>query len=574
MTLITNAHMRSVLEHLENADEIGVDTETSGLNVRNGVDYFMGLCIATEHKKGYIPFRHNSGNVDRHWVRPLFDVLSEKPLVWHNRKFDYHSIRTIGVDPNDFKGPSYDTLLISHLINEELYSHQLDALAKYYLNDAKKDSSEVHKLGDIYGWANLPVDVVGPYGEHDADITLRLKNKLWPLLVEQGLEDVYWKTEDPFSLLLYNMEQRGVGVNKELAAEKAERGEIRMSTIRRELGFNPASTKELGHYLLEELGLPVLGRTPKGKPSFTKLIMEDYDDILQGMNNPAAKRVAEFRGWQKATSSLYLPLLKKVGPDGRIRTDFRQTGTITGRLSASDPNLQQVPRGSSKPWNGSAKKCFTSGRDGYSLYGWDYSQVELRLAAAYGREAILLTEFSKDGADPFNVLAPLIFGVLTPETRQDTKTFVYANLYGAGLPKIAATLGRTVEETRPLFERYRKSIPGIIRVGGEAYSVMKRQGYVTYWDKRRRHIRDREEQHKAWNSLIQGGAAQLTKNAMLRADREVCDNECQIVLTVHDEITFILPENSIPDYEPGIIKSMVDWPDFPVKFAADGKAWS
>lgn len=577
MTLITNDHMRSVLTHLENCDEVALDTETTGLNVRNGVDYLMGICLAGGGKRGYIPVRHRSGNVDFHWLKPFFNILRHKPVSWHNRKFDWHSIRTLGseFDPCElFQGPQYDTLIISHMVNEELYSHSLNSVAKRYINDEKADSDEVHKLGEIYGWGAIPPEVMAPYGEYDADITLRLKNALWPLLVEQGLEEVYWKTEAPFTSLLYRMEQRGVGVNTELAAQKAERGHGRMSSIKRELKLNPASPVELGKYLLDELQLPVLATTPKGKPSFNKVAMEGYDEILQAMDNPAAKRIAEFRGWQKATSSLYEPLLQKVGPDGRIRTEFKQHGTVTGRLSASDPNLQQVPRGSDKPWNGDAKRCFTSGEDGYSLYGWDYSQVELRLAAAYGRESILLTEFEKPDADPFNVLAPIIFGTLTNDTRQWTKTFVYANLYGAGLPKIAATLGRSVEETRPLFERYRKSIPGIIHVGQQVYNVMRSQGYVSYWDGRRRHIRNHEERHKAWNSLIQGGAAQITKNAMLRADREVCDNECQIVLTVHDEITFTLPTESIPDYEPGIVKAMVDWPDFPVTFAADGKAWS
>lgn len=571
--LATNENMPLTLMALEAAEEIAIDTETTGLNVRNGVDYLHGICWATDSQYGYIPFRHRTDNVERRWLEPLFKILRYKDLDWHNRKFDYHSIKTLGVEPTEaLKGKQYDTLMIMQLINEELFSKELDVLAKIFLKDEKAGKDIINKLGQIYGWGAIPPSIMGPYGGYDAHLTRRLKQVLWPKLVEQGLEHVYWETEAPMTDALYRMEQRGVGTNRQLAQEKAERGELRMATIQRELKFNPASTKDLGKYLLEDLGLPVLGRTPKGAPSFTKAIMEEYDDILQDSNNPSAKRVAEYRGWQKAVSSLYLPILEKTGPDGRIRTSFKQHGTVTGRLSASDPNLQQVPRGSDKVWNGDAKGCFTSGRDDYGLFGWDYSQIELRLGAAYGRESVLLAEFEKADADPFEVLCRIIFGEFTPALRHETKTFVYANLYGAGLAKIAAQLGRTVAETKPLYDRYHAGIAGIMAVTKQVNDTMAKQKYITYWDGRRRHIRNREDARKAWNSVVQGGAAQLVKKAILRCE-EFADDDCYPVLTVHDEITFCIRREALPDYEPKIIKAMTDWPKFPVKFAVEGKEW-
>lgn len=571
--LATNENMALTLMMLEATEEIGIDTETTGLNVRNGVDFLQGICWATDNHYGYIPFRHRTDNVDRKWLEPLLKILRYKSLVWHNRKFDYHSFKTLGVEPTEvFLGKQYDTLMIAQLINEELFSKELNVLAKIFLKDEKADSDVIHKLGDIYGWGAIPPHIMAPYGGYDAWITRRLKHVLWPKLVEQGLESVYWDTESPITDALYRMEQRGVGTNQNLAAAKAERGELRMATIRRQLKFNPASTTQLGDYLLNELGLPVLGHTPKGKPSFAKAIMEEYDDILQASNNPSAQLVAEYRGWQKACSSLYLPLLSKVGPDGRIRTSFKQHGTVTGRLSASDPNLQQVPRGSNKVWNGDAKGCFTSGRQGFGLFGWDYSQIELRLGAAYGREAVLLAEFEKADADPFEVLCRIIFGEFTDALRHETKTFVYANLYGAGLAKIAAQLGRTVEETKPLYDRYHAGIAGIMAVTKQVNDTMAKQKYITYWDGRRRHIRNREDSRKAWNSVVQGGAAQLVKKAILRCE-EFADDDCYPVLTVHDEITFCIRREAVPDYESKIIKAMTDWPQFPVKFAVEGKEW-
>lgn len=574
--------MPMLLMEMEAADDLAVDTETSGLNVRNGVDYLTGFCIDTGFSSFYLPFRHAKGaelNLSRRWLEPLESILQKQNLIWHNQKFDFHSVKTIGMDPDKWTGKQYCTLLISHLVNEELWSHELDFLAKWYCKMSKTDGDLIHDLAEIYGWENLPPNIMAPYGAGDVRITRALRDKLWPLLQKQGLESVYWDTEQPFDRSLYRMEQRGVGVNRELASSMAERGRARMVSIHREFRFNPASTVDLGHYLLDKLELPVLARTPKGKPSFNKMAMEQYDEILQLSSNPAAQLIAEYRGWQKATTSLYEPLLRKVGPDGRIRTNFKHHGTVTGRLSSNDPNLQQIPRGSNKRWNGNAKACFTSGIDDFALYGWDYSQIELRLSAAYGRESILLAEFEKPDADPFRVICPLIFGTYSDELRHKTKNcFVYPSLYGAGPAKVALVLGRSLEETLPLYNNYKRGIAGITQKANEVNDVMAKQGFITYWDGRRRHIKNRSDSFKAWNSLLQGGSAQLMKKAVLRVE-EFADADCFPVLTVHDEITFCVRREAIPDYEPKIKSAMLDWknPDgsnlFPVKFAVDGKEW-
>lgn len=570
--LITEDNFAYAMMCLQGSDEIAVDTETSGLNVRNKTDYLMGFCFSVEGMECYVPFRHKEKNLPLSYLDRIADLLQRKDLIWHNAKFDYHSVKTIGIDPLTFTGKQYDTLILAQLVNEELYSKQLDALSRTYLKKEKYKKDEVHKQGEIFGYANLPVEVYKKYGAQDAVLTRELKGILYSELKRQDLEAVYWDTEEPFLKLLYKLEQRGVGTDQDFAAHKAERGRGRMGTLTRELGFNPASPIALGKYLLDELGLPILALTEKGKPSFNKKAMEQYDDILQASSNPAAQRIAEYRGWQKAVTSLYEPILEKVGPDGFIRTEFKQHGTVTGRLSANNPNLQQVPRGSSKPWNGDAKSAFNSGREGYILMGWDYSQLELRLAAAYGMESLLLTEFAKDDADPFSALAPLIFGTLTPETRHDTKTFVYANLYGAGLAKIASQLGRPLNEVEGLYDNYKNSIPGIMDVSKRVSELVAQRGWVKYWDGRRRHIRDRRDSYKAWNSVCQGGGAQLVKKAMLRC-QEFEDENCQMVLQVHDEITFVIREDLISHYEPMIIHAMTDWPNFGVKMHVEGKVW-
>lgn len=584
--LATDQNMQFILEALQKADEIAVDTETSGLNVRNNVDYLTGVCVDAEGISAYIPFRHKVDNVGLQWVEPLVQALEEKDLIWHHRKFDMHSFKTLGVDPLRFKGKQWDTMLMFHLWNEEEYSFEMDYLAKKFLQDEKTGKDQIHEFGQRFGYENITPKAMEPYGCKDASLTRNLKRFVYPKLQEQQLIQIYLSTEMPFTALLYQLEQRGVGVDREFAAEKAKRGRSRMATITRELGFNPASPIALGKYLLDELKLPVFAHTAacleckkgrhvnthEGKPSFNKLAMQEYDDILSLSNNPNAKRITEYRGWQKATTSLYEPLLTRTGPDDFIRTEFKQHGTVTGRLSAREPNLQQVPRGGTNIWNGDAKSAFTSGRDGFSLIGWDYSQLELRLAAAYGQETVLLEEFTKQGADPFSVLAPLIFGILTPRTRQDTKTFVYANLYGAGKAKIALQLGRPLSEVEGLYDNFKASISGIMAVSSKVTRLVEQRKFVKYWDGRRRHIRRKRDAFKAWNSVCQGGGAQLVKRAMLRC-QEFEDENCQMVLQVHDEITFVIRDDMIPIYEPKIIQAMVDWPDFGVHFEVEGKVW-
>lgn len=586
--LITDDNWQTMLMACEASDVIAVDTETSGLDVRNRRDFLMGICLSVGDLSGYLPFRHPGRNLDRSVLDHLVGILQRKDLIWHNRKFDMHSLKTIGVDPLTFKGEQYDTMLAAHLVNEEWYSKELDALAKLLLNEDKYKKDEINKWGDIFGRENLPADMIAEYGAQDATLTYRLKQVLWPRLIKQELHEDVWRVEREFTRLLFKMEDRGVGVNTDFCDDKVRKGSARLDAIAAELQFNPGSSNALGEYLLDELGLPVLAHTDTcvkckadypiethdWNASFNKKVMEEYDEILQASNNPAAKLIGEYRGWQKAVSSLYRPMLEKVGPDGLIRTEFKQHGTVTGRLSAANPNLQQVPRGSNKEWNGNAKSAFHAGRDGFRLYGWDYSQLELRLAASYGGEALLLNEFNgSEKADPFSVLAPRIFGYLTEETRHDTKTFVYANLYGAGLRKIAAQLNRPVGEVEALYANYQNSIPGIMDVSKRVEKLIKDRKFVRYWDGRRRHIRNSSDAYKGWNSVCQGGGAQLVKRAMLRCEEFEDPNEFQMVLQVHDEITSVVAEEHLDKYDRLVKHAMTDWPQMGVKLHVEGKEW-
>jgi DNA polymerase-1 len=556
------------------AEIIGVDTESTGLKVKDGRDYGTGISVA--YRLGplgiisaYFPFRHSDGNLDRTWLDKLATVFDNKPIVFHNLKHDLHTLATWGIHP---KSKTYCTMNIEHMLNEELLSKKLDYLSKKYFNEGK-DRDEVAAWTKAFGWGSVPASLMEQYACKDAELALRHFERQWPKMVEEELHTL-WPTERRWCKLLFDMEQRGVRVDTEFAKQKAFRGRDRMTAVLDELDVeeDKLGPKVLTRILFDDLGLPIHHVSEKtGKPSFNKEAMEYYDDILSGQawdSNPTAKLVLEYRGWQKAVTSLYEPIIELVSPDGRIRPNYKQHGTRTGRLSCEGPNLQQIPRKSAKVWNGDAKQAFVA-RDGYELVGYDYSQLEFRLAAAYGREQWLLDEFANPNGDVFTAMADKI-GV----DRFIVKTYTYATIYGAGLTKIAATLGKKPHEIEDTYNAFKESISGIRYTSEIATRRAKERGYVKYWTGRRRHFPYRDGHHKAFNSLLQGGGAELVKHAMIAIDDNVCDKDCQIVMQVHDEIVFEMREGMRKNYEDQIIKHMTNFPDFGVTLAVAGKNWT
>ena len=554
------------------AEIIAVDTETTGLKVQDGTDYLMGVSVA--YRLGplgifsaYFPFRHESGNLDREVLGKLRTVFDSVPLVFHNLKFDLHSLKTIGLVP----GPDvklFDTLNMAHMCNEELPSKSLNYLAEKFLQDSKTD--EVKAWADVFGWRTVPVGLMEPYACRDAELTLRLFELLWADMKKQELADL-WPTERRFTRLLFDMEQRGVLVNESFAADKIAQGEEAMLRIEKFLGWNPGSKNDLEQFLIHDLGLPVHHVSERtGKPSFNREAMEFYDELLEQQERTEARAVLVYRGWQKAVSSLYRPALALRSADGRVRCNFKQHGTKTGRLACAEPNLQQVPRKSDKAWNGDSKRTFLAS-PGRELWGYDYSQLEFRLATAYGRIPWLMECFNDPSRDVFNELAQRI-----GEVRQDTKTYVYCTMYGGGKGKVASTLGKPLSAIENNYDLFKESIAGINDASRVAQKRAKSEGYVRMWTGRRRHFPYDEGQHKAFNSVLQGGGAEVVKRAMIMidSDERIDKDRCNIVLQVHDEIVFDMDPSYRAYVEPIIIEHMTNFPEFGVRFAVEGKVWN
>lgn len=549
------------------ADMLGVDTEGTGVElVADGRDYGVGISIAYHlggpyYASRYFPYRHDSDNCSSEIQATIRDLLhSGISITCHNAKHDLHTLSTLGINPT---GEVHCTVQMAHFINENFYDKSLDALCKKFLGEGK-ERGKLEEWTDIFGWGpHIPVELMSGYAAKDAELHLKLYWVLLAQLKEQQLDGKLWDYETRYTKLLKHMEQVGVRVDLDFCRKQLATGLDIMESIVGILSFKPSEPTALGPYLLEELGLPVIKRSLKtGKPSFDKEVMAEYEFLLEYNDNPAAKLILEYRGWQKVTSSFYSTIIKRVSPDGRVRPNFRQSGTKTGRSSCAKPNLQQIPRASIKPWNGNAKCAFLAD-DGFELWEIDYSQLEFRMGTLYAEEDKLLEIFEDDDRDIFDEMA-----IDLSMERFPTKTLTYTILYSGGGQRIATVFKKTLSEGEAIKEHFHKTYPGFSNCSRLAKSLAEKRGYVRYWTGRRRHLH-REDSRKAFNSLMQGGAAELVKRKQLEVYEQLCGDNCRMVLQVHDSIWL---EIRAEDVEATIAKAqaiMCDVPEFKVRLKTD-----
>ncbi len=564
---------------------IAVDTETNGLDIRDGRGLCYGIsfgsripgisCVAY-----YVPVHHPaaggypSANVDSDQLFELKQAIEGYTgyLIFHNAKFDLESLRTIGIN---YTGKYYCTMLMAHLINENLpFSKSLQDCGRYYCKDpGKKEDDEFKLFMALYGWAGMPSQAIREYAEYDAILTFILFEVLLPKFLKE-VPDEYWEHKVKFTGVVRTMERRGVVIDVPMCERMSLYGETIMGDIVEILdGRNPGSTKDLGIMLIDELGLPLIKPT-KGtaklpedqwKPSFDKEAMEVYDRILERQDNELAIHILTYRGWQKAVSSNYKPYVELLSPDGRLRPNYKLHGTKTGRMSCEKPNLQQIPRKGEKAWNGKMKAAFLPA-EGYSLWEFDYGQLELRLASGYAHEESLKQVFA-EGRDVFTEMSQDL-GM----ERQDTKTLTYTIQYGGGLKRLSAVFGVSKDRADAIRSGFYTRYPGFRAVSNLAQSKAKHVGKIKLWSGRYRHfLYPKDEAHKAFNSVIQGGAADIVEGTMVRLFQRVDnEDECRMLLQVHDSVIFEIRTDLEGHYIPLIKECMENVePDFGVKFAVD-----
>ena len=573
-TPITRLTLDSAIKYLGECPVVGLDTEGNGFNPRDGTGYLTGISLAMNlggfYVAGYFPFRHPDFNLSIEDQMRLSEAIENYQgyFAMFNAQFDIPNLRTAGID---YQGRFYDSMVMCHLINENFpMKKDLNGCCKVYLEDESKKEDEVNKVATLVGWANVPFKVMEPYAEYDALLHLRLFEAIKPKLDDENLWD-YWEHKQKIIRTVIHMETRGVKIDLELCKRLEHHGTLLMQDYAETLGGNPASSIFQHEILIERLKLPVVKISPKtGKPSFDKETMEVYDQILERVDNPTAQVFKQYRGWQKSVTSNYRPYIELVSPDGKLRCSYNFHRARTGRLSCSKPNLQQIPRVSDKEWNGQMKAAFIP-EDGYELWEFDYSQLELRLAAAYCKEAGLLEVFSDPSRDIFTEMSKEL-GM----SRQDTKTEVYSIQYGAGIRRLMHVFGVTDKEAFKMRKDFYDTYPGIQRQTRRAGYFCQHKGKIKLWTGRYRHFWNREEdKHKAFNSVIQGGAADIVEHQMVRLFEEV-DNEetCRMLLQVHDSVVFEIKKDVIGPSVLKIKEIMEDVkPNFGVRFKVDAHKW-
>jgi len=477
----------------------------------------------------------------------------------------------------------FDTTRMCHLVNEEAMGLEegpkkgwsLENCCKFFGIPGKVQSLEFKALMHVYGWDRIAYSEIKEYAEGDAIATY----KLWEYCAsklerEKDAENIkYWRgTEMPNYKVLYGMQTLGVRVDIPRCKEWEEKCLYNMQELQKELGFDPAKPTELKPIIYDTLGLPVLYAKRKQKngsfkltPTLDAKAMERYDIMLERLGNPIAKKVREYRGWNKALTSYYRPYQEWVCPDGRIRPNFNSAGTVNGRYACSKPNLQQIPKDSAnKPWVQDVKSCFIP-EDGYQLWEFDYSQLELRLGAAFGNDTKLLEILNDPLRDIFNEISAEMGW-----ERFTCKTFVYSIDYGAGKQRVSDIFGVDLERAQELIDSFYEAYPGLGRANREAKQEAEETGRVRYWSGHYRHFQRKQDSFKAFNSKIQGGAADLVKKTMNDVMREL--PEVRMLLQIHDALVFELPIGQVESYKTDIKRIMENpFPDEPrVRFPVDG----
>jgi len=556
-------------KHCKQAQEseyLTVDTEGT---LNHPFSTTWGLSISAGGVGDYYAFNQRFGNnLPQEWFPQIKNVIENHScLVFHNAKHDLRSLNNLDIN---YTGKFYDTQLMAHMVNENLPSKELDWLSKFSGGEPKRSSELMNKIILAFGWDFVPVEIIRPYGQNDAFITEELFHKLLPEFQEQDFDGELWGVEQDFAVLLGEMEDNGILIDQSFCEHELERGLHIMSDIKKGLGFNPGSPNELGKFLLEELKLPPVGRKGKsGRYSFDKEHMAIYDELLERNNDHRAKQIMAYRGWQKTTSSNYKPYLEKLSHDGRFRTSFKQHGTKTCRLSASI--LHQIPKTSEKDWNGKLKQAFIA-RPGYTLWEFDFSQLEFRLKAAYANQQNLIDIFNDESRDIFNEMAADL-GM----QRDPVKTLNYTISYGGRKNRVSTVFGVSDVAAQVIIDNYFRKYPGFLELDRLAERKARENGYIKYWTGRRRHFPWASELHKAGNAAMQGGAFEIVKRRTLAVKKAgLFTPSCILNLQVHDSIVTEIENGKEHEYIPEIkrvMENVEEDKDFGVKFRVDVHKW-
>lgn len=583
MSYLSREQYLKHLDHMRRAENLIIDTEGTLTHPHSET---WGLSYSSLGQGEYFAFNHKFGqNLPQEWLPEVKEVVEAAPCVtMHNAKHDLRALRNLGI--NRFGKKFYCTMNMAHMTNENRFSAELGPLSQSYGGDPKEMPRAMKLIIDGFGYDYVPVEFWLDYATNDALITEGVFEPIYDEFVEQGFDGELWDWEQRWTETLCHIEDAGVLIDTELAEREYYRGRKIMAEMQRELGFNPGSPIQLGKFLIDELGLPILkwtkgGKSGNKKPAFTKDVMERYDTLLEQRGDKRAKQILRYRGWQKCTSSSYLPYIERRSPvDGRLRTNYRQDRARTGRLTASV--LHQIPKNKKNEWNEHTKECIIT-EDDRIPWECDYSQLEFRTGSLY---AVAMDKSGKTQRllDIFNAVpARDIFEEMASHnniSRDPMKTTAYLIQFGGGAGKLSESLNVSELTAKGIISEYFRNYPGFAQAARFAERRADQRGFVQYWTGRRRHFQFESEHHKAFNSLCQGGAFEIVKRQGTRVHETGLNNdECRMDLTVHDSFRFSIVKGKEDEYLPEIKRIMEDVSTLcedlsGVRFAVDINKWA
>lgn len=561
--IFDEAELDRWIDRLSTADLFAFDTETTSLNYMEAE--LVGVSFAIEPgKAAYVPVAHDYMGAPEQISRerlleklkPLLESDEHKKVGQHI-KYDMNVLANYGIE---MKGIAFDTMLESYVLNSTASRHDMDSLADRYLG------VKTVKFEDIAGkgkkqltFNQIELEQAGPYAAEDADITLRLHQAIdAQLSKDEKLSKVFTEIEKPLIPVLSHIERNGALVDPKVLGEQSIELAARMIDLEREAyeiagkEFNLASPKQLQQILFEEQGIPVIKKTPKGAPSTA-------EDVLQelALEYPLPKRILEHRSLSKLKSTYTDKLPLMINPrTQRIHTSYHQAVTATGRLSSTDPNLQNIPV---RTQEGRRIRHAFIAPKGYKIVAADYSQIELRIMAHLSQDKGLLEAFSK-GADIHSATAAEVFKVdlneVSSDQRRSAKAINFGLIYGMSAFGLAKQLGISRKEAGQYIEHYFATYPGVQNYMDDVRTKAQEQGYVETIFGRRLYLpeikaknamRRQAAERTAINAPMQGTAADIIKRAMVSVDNWLAgaDYDVRMIMQVHDELVFEVREDQV-----------------------------
>ena len=576
-TILTEADLTRWLEKLQQVELFAFDIETNSLDYIQAQVVGLSFAVAPG-EAAYLPLAHDylgaPEQLDREQTLAILKPLLEDQTrlkVGQHLKFDRNVLRNHGIH---LQGIAFDTMLESYVLNSTASRHNMDDLAKKYLNYTTQTFEDVAGKGvKQLTFNQVELEKAAFYAAEDADITLRLHQTLWPQVEkEPALKALLLEMELPLAEVLSDMERTGALIDPFLLQNQSQQIEVRLAELEAQAHeiaggpFNLSSPKQLGEVLFEKLQLPVIKKTPKGAPSTAEEVLQEL-----AYDYPLPKLLLEHRSLSKLKSTYTdkLPLMIAQST-GRVHTSYHQAVTATGRLSSTDPNLQNIPVRTEEGRR--IRQAFVADQ-GYKIVAADYSQIELRIMAHLSEDEGLLRAFAL-GQDIHRATAAEIMGIepdaVTSDQRRNAKAINFGLIYGMSSFGLAKQLGIPRHEAQRYMDRYFERYPGVLTYMERTRQQAEQAGYVETLFGRRLYLPDikaknmglrKAAERAAINAPMQGTAADIIKRAMIKLAAWIkgCDaDSIRMVMQVHDELVFEVREDKLDAYLPVIRQYMMD----------------